>query len=75
MGLPNRLQKNWGAMVPRILNHWTELTESDLVSVEGEFDRLVEVIRERSKPGRSHITVEAKIRDWLLQTLSAIELH
>lgn len=73
MSMPNRLQQNWALMQPRILQKWDFLVDGDLADVDGRFDRLIDLIRRRSKPGRSPITVEAKIYDWLLQELDVLE--
>lgn len=71
--MPNRLQTHWETMKPKILSRWNRLAEADLEKVDGRFDRVVELVRARYKPGRSRITVEAKIYDWLLQELHDIE--
>lgn len=71
--MPNRLQASWALIKPKMLGRWDRLTEDDLESTNGEFDRVVELIRKRYKPDRSHITVEAKIRDWLNHELNECE--
>lgn len=73
MSMPNRLQQNWPQMKPRILQKWEQLAEADLANVDGQFDRLIDTIRRRYKPGRSPISVEAKIYDWLLHELDCLE--
>lgn len=60
-------------MKPLILERWDRLGDSDLACVEGRFDRLIEVIRAQYYRGRSTITIEGEIRDWLLGTLKHIE--
>ena len=69
----NRLQAHWGDMKPKILKKWGRLGETELDGIEGQFDRLVELIRNRYKPGRSLISVEANIYDWLLAELHQLE--
>ncbi|MBI4126903.1 MAG: hypothetical protein HY465_05360 [Deltaproteobacteria bacterium] len=71
--MPNRLQANWTTMKPKMLTRWSHLTDDDLETTNGEFDGVVELIRKRYKPDRSHITVEAKIRDWINHELSELE--
>ncbi|MBI4212547.1 MAG: hypothetical protein HY540_07920 [Deltaproteobacteria bacterium] len=71
--MPNRLQANWPAIKPKILSRWNELSETELETTAGDFGRVVELIRNRYKQGRSPISVEAKIYDWILQELNEIE--
>ncbi|OGQ21849.1 MAG: hypothetical protein A3I05_00240 [Deltaproteobacteria bacterium RIFCSPLOWO2_02_FULL_44_10] len=73
MAMPNRLEASWEILKPRILQKWDKLAEPDLKQVNGQFGKLVEVIRKRYKPKRSPITVEAKIYDWVLEQLKEIE--
>lgn len=62
---PNRLERVWKFVKPEILKRWDHLTEEDLKSCVGEYDLIVEAIRKNYFEGRSHITLEAEIRDWL----------
>lgn len=63
---PNRLENVWSTVKPEILEHWDRLAEEDLEATEGQFDRIVEVIRKTYYRGRSHLSLEGEIRDWLL---------
>jgi hypothetical protein len=71
--LANRLERRWEFIKPQILGYWTDLSAYDLVGVEGRFDRLVEVIRKKCMPQRSHVVVEAAIRDWLIERIKELE--
>jgi hypothetical protein len=69
---PNRLEENWSRIQPLILKEWSLLTESDLEIVDGRFDRLVEIVRQRYG-GRVEIIQEAAIRNTLNCLLQQIE--
>lgn len=69
---PNRLDDNWDRIKPLILKEWDRLSGADLEYIDTEFDRLVEVIRERYG-GRVEIIQEAAIRDRLNELLAQVE--
>ncbi len=62
---PNRLERVWKFVKPEILNRWDKLTEDDLKICDYQYDLIVETIRKAYYPGRSHLSLEADIRDWL----------
>jgi hypothetical protein len=70
---PNRLERCWPAMEAEILRRWEKLSQYDLRGVKGNFDGLVETIRRRYEPGRSKLSIEAEIRDWLVSRISKFE--
>ncbi len=72
MTVPNRLQEHWNKMRPLILREWGRLTESDLDAVNGEFDRLVEMVKQRYD-GPVITVREADIRYKVLQLLKEVE--
>jgi len=72
MSTLNRLQTHWEILKPRILKEWTQLTDADLDYTEGEFDRLVEVIKQRYD-GPVYKVSEEVIRYVVLQMLKEIE--
>ncbi len=47
MTTPNRLESHWHQLKPILLKKWNRLTESDLDYIDAEFDRLVEVVKQR----------------------------
>ncbi len=47
MTTPNRLESHWKELKPLILRKWDRLTESDLDYIDAEFDRLVDVVKQR----------------------------
>ena len=47
MSTPNRLESHWKALKPMILKKWDRLTEADLDYIDAEFDRLVDVVKQR----------------------------
>lgn len=61
----NRLERVWEFMKPEILRRWEKLTDDDLAATEGQYDLVVEVIRKTHFEGRSHLSLEGEIRDWL----------
>ncbi len=72
MATPNRLDTHWKEIRPLLLKKWDRLTESDLDYVDGEFDRLVELVRQRYDD--PVITVkEAHIRQDVLDLLQQLE--
>ena len=71
----NRLELYWPHIQPKALKRWDKLSSSDFESVAGNFDNFVEVIRRAYHPGRSKLTVEGYIRDWLFAELDALEFE
>jgi len=72
MPTPNRMETHWTQIRPLLLNRWNRLTEADLDYVDGEFDRLVELVRQRYD--EPVVTVkEADIRQEVLQILNQVE--
>ena len=69
---PNRLEDNWEKIKPLILKEWDLLNEADLEYIDREFNRLVQVIRQRYG-GRVEIVQEAAIRDALNALLAKVE--
>lgn len=47
MSTPNRLESHWKELKPMILKKWDRLTESDLDYIDAEFDRLVDLVKQR----------------------------
>lgn len=70
---PNRLEQHWEAIKPQILKDWDILTQEDLEHSGPHFDRVLELIQTRYYPGRSRISVEGKIRDYLYNLLDALD--
>ena len=71
--IETRLTQSWERVLPAIKRKWPALTESDFESVEGQPGKLVEAIRKRYHRGRSGITIEAKILDWVNRELGQAE--
>ena len=69
----NRIEKVWYAIKPDILKKWGRLDAADLDACDGQSDLIIEAIRKIYYPGRSHITLEAEIRDWLLGRMEHYE--
>lgn len=73
MTTPNRLQVNWNRIKPLILKKWDLLTDLDLQYIDGEFDRLVDIVKQRYD--EPVITVkEADIRQAILEMLQKLEI-
>lgn len=66
---PNRLECVWKEVRPEILKRWPKLTECDLESCQYKFDLIIEAIRKNYYPGRSPLTLEGEIRDWLVERM------
>ena len=62
---PNRLEKVWGRLEPEILKKWEKLVPNDLAACQFKYDLIIEAIRKAYYPGRSHLSLEADIRDWI----------
>ena len=72
MTTPNRLETHWHELRPLLLKKWDRLTPSDLDYVDGEFDRLVELVKQRYDD--PVITAkEANIRQVVLDLLAEVE--
>ena len=71
--LANRLERRWEAIKPQVLANWDGLSPYDLTDVEGRFDRLVEVVRKKCMPQKSHLSIEAEVRDWLIKRIKELE--
>jgi hypothetical protein len=69
---PNRLEDHWLRIKPLIQQEWNRLSESDLDAMDGRFDLLVTLIRQRYG-GRVEIIQEAAIRDTLNRLLKTVE--
>ncbi len=72
MSTPNRLQTHWQELKPLLLKEWPKLTDSDLEYTSGEFDRLVEVIKQRYD-GPVYTVSEEVIRYVVLKMLQKVE--
>ena len=73
MARPNRLEQYWSRLVEAILCRWDHVQLSDLEKCKYRYDDIVEIIRQTYHRGRSHITMEADIRDWLNNTIANLE--
>ncbi len=67
------MERCWRSLKPEILARWDKLSEYDLTGIGGDFDGLVEIIRQRYFPGRSKLSIEAEIRDWLVLQMDELE--
>ncbi len=70
---PNRLERVWQYIRPEILARYTALTCEDLEICEHQYDRIIETIRKTYNPGRSHLTIEGELRDWLNERIAYFE--
>lgn len=70
---PNRLEKVWKQVKPEILKRWNKLTPEDLETTQGQYGLIVEAIRRTYFEGRSHLSLEADIRDWLNERVTHYE--
>lgn len=66
---PNRLERVWAPLQSEILRRWPKLAQDDLAPCRGQFDLIIEAIRKRYFPGRSLLTLEGEIRDWLVERI------
>jgi hypothetical protein len=69
---PNRMEDHWQQLKPLLQQEWSQLSDADLQYINKEFDRLVEVIRQRYG-GRTEIMQEAAIRDRLNEIFKKLE--
>ncbi len=69
---PNRLEDHWLKIKPLIQKEWSLLADSDLDAIDGHFDVLITLIRQRYG-GRVEIVQEAAIRDTLNRLLAKVE--
>ncbi|MCP5468148.1 MAG: hypothetical protein H7A32_02635 [Deltaproteobacteria bacterium] len=68
----NRMEENWLQLAPLIQKEWNRLSQADLDYIDTEYDRLVEIVRQRYG-GRKEIIQEAAIRTRLNSLLASIE--
>ena len=73
MARPNRLENVWEPLADSILHKWDKVKRSDLEECKYRFDSVVETIRKAYALGRSHITIEAEIKDWMIDTICKFE--
>ena len=71
---PNRMESHWPLVRAIVQQEWDQLSPADLDYIDGKFDRLVEVIRQRYG-GRVEIIQEAAIRDAMNLLLAKIEVN
>ena len=67
---PNRLERVWKNLKPEILRRWNKITDDDLEGCKFQSDLVVETIRKAYYPGRSGITLEGEIKDWLVERIN-----
>lgn len=72
MSTPNRLESHWKQLKPLLLEKWDRLTEADLEYIDAEFDRLVDVVKQRYD-GPVKTVPEEMIRYEALMMLKGIE--
>ena len=72
MTTQNRLEINWEKIKPLLLLRWSRLTTADLDAIDCEFDRLVEVIKQRYDDPVQTVK-EAHVRHEVLEMLKQIE--
>ena len=70
--MPNRMQLHWGSVRGFLQREWPELTDQDLEEIDGEYDRLLQKIRE-IYGGPDEITQEAALKDKLQRYLNRLE--
>ena len=58
----NALQENWQDSIGNIKDRWAELTEEELLSVNGDREQLVSLVQE--KYGLDRETAEGEVNDW-----------
>ncbi|QQR81728.1 MAG: hypothetical protein IPJ69_06420 [Deltaproteobacteria bacterium] len=69
---PNRIEKNWEAVVPFLKRTWPKLTEFDIEQVSGRYDRLIQTIK-NVYGGNAPIMQEAHIKQTLQTFLNDLE--
>ena len=72
MTTPNRMESHWHQLKPMILKRWDRLTESDVDYIDGEFDRLVDLVKQRYDVPLKTIS-EENIRFDALKMLKELE--
>lgn len=56
------MQANWQDSIGNIKDRWAELTEEDLLTVNGDRDQLVSLVQD--KYGLDRETAEMEVNDW-----------
>lgn len=70
---PNRLERVWKQVKPELMQRWEKLSGGDWDACEYKYDLIVEAIRKIYYPGRSHLSLEGEIRDWLVARVAHYE--
>lgn len=70
---PNRIERVWPQIKADLLAKWNQLTEEDLSACDFQYDLVVESIRRVYYPGRSQLTLEGDVRDWLNERITVYE--
>lgn len=69
---PNRIEKNWDAVVGFLKRTWPQLTDFDIEQVGGRYDKLIYTIKS-VYGGRAPIMQEAHIKQTLQTFLNDLE--
>ena len=60
-------------MKPEILARWDKLSCDDLKACDYQYDLVVEAVRKAYFTGRSHLSLEGELRDWLNERIRFYE--
>ena len=69
---PNRMQLHWVEVQPFLKRIWPKLTDVDLEEIDGEFDRLIQKIKQLYG-GPEEIMQEAPIKSKIQRYLNELE--
>ncbi len=70
--MPNRMQVHWEQVKDFLKREWPDLVEADLVEIDGEYDRLINKLREIYRLG-DEIQIEAAIKGKIQRFLNKLE--
>ena len=75
MSQPNRLERVWPQVSKEILAKWNRLTPTELEDCRYQYDLIVDLIHRTYYPGRSPLTMEGDIRDWINEKIYFYETN
>ena len=73
MSQPNRIERVWPQVKADLLAKWNQLTPDDLEKCRYQYDLIVESVRRAYYSGRSQLTLEGDVRDWINERIAFYE--
>lgn len=69
---PNRMQRHWGEVKHFLVREWPKIADVDLEEIDGEYDRLIRIVR-GLYGGGEEIQLEGAIKTKMQAFLNSLE--